>query len=113
MKNKYLTNFMPLTWVTDPKKITITFQAEIYNNQILVHKADRIGNGYALCIYEIIENEEENREKMQLSKETHTLNLPKIWDDISYEDHLTTLVIMHNPSADSDSMATTDAPNMN
>ncbi|MEJ2596128.1 MAG: hypothetical protein P8100_13625 [bacterium] len=112
MSNTYLKKFMPITWDADRKKITITFQAEIYDNQSLNPAYDRIGDGYALCIYKVKEDTTTPRDKLKLKKYTHHLKLEKDWDDDKHPDHITTLILLHNPTADNDSMTTADAPNM-
>jgi hypothetical protein len=101
---------MPLTWQADQNKITLTFQAEIYNNQTLEHIYDRIGPGFTLCIYKVIEDDKIQRKNLELITRVHDLSLPLPWNEESYPDHITTLVLLHNPSSDSDSMATSDAP---
>ena len=112
MKNVYLKKFMPITWDGDKKKITITFLAEIYNNQSLVAQPSRIGDGYACCVFKVDEDEETQRTKKHLEKTTHDIVLQADWDKSDQPDHITTLILLHNPAADNDSMETANAPTL-
>ena len=122
MKNRYLTRFMPITWENKENEITITFQAVIGNDQDLVHTHDRIGTGYALCIYKLVPKRisagksktppapTDFKEGEKLETIVHTMDLKYDWK--KDEDHITSLVILHNPAADEDSMSTSEAPMM-
>lgn len=110
MNNTYLKKFMPLTWASDPRKITITFLAEIYNDQTLDHALDRVGDGYVLCMYHLSDDPKILRKKLHLEKHVHEIVLSEDWLQAEYPDHVTTLVLLHNPGSDHDSMRTSDTP---
>jgi hypothetical protein len=117
MKNTYLKRFMPMT-SNDKKIITITFQAEIYKHQDIEHVEDRTGKGYALSLFKVFDsNTKPTKEKVspivpdfgkKLITRVHHIKLDENWDKV--ENHVTSLLLLHNPAADSDSMVTSDAP---
>lgn len=118
----YLKRFMPVTWKKKENEITINFQAIIPNDKDLKHLEDRIGKGFALCIYKMVQRSIAKRkskaalpppnygfpEGERLVTFSHTIALEYPW--VKDRDHITSLVILHNPAADSDSMVTSDAP---
>jgi len=101
---------MPLRWANDPQKITLLFQVILYNDQKIEPLVDRTGPGYALSLFNIHTDPKIKRESQHLEKVKWDVDLTVPWDDPSHENHVTTLMILHNPAADSDSMATSDAP---
>lgn len=111
MKNTYLKRFMPVTWESNKHEIAVTFQVLLYNDQTIRPLKNRIGDGFALCRFKIEKLPDLPKMPQRLETVKANLDLDKrSWDDPDYPDHITTLVIKHNPSIDSDSMATSDAP---
>ncbi len=99
-----------MTWKDQPSKITIAFQVILYNNQKISHFANRMGDGYALCMYKIEQDPKIPRESERLESHYAEICLQKPWLDLDYDNHVTSLMIIHNPASDSDSMSTSDAP---
>ena len=113
---------MPLTSKKKENEILITFQAIIDNSKQLYHVIDRIGEGYALCMYKLGPRRKSIRksranlpppnydypEGERLETYVHTMKLKSPW--AKEKNHTTTLFIIHNPASDSDSMSTSDAP---
>jgi hypothetical protein len=110
MKNTYLKRFMLLRWEDDPRKITLLFHLILFNDQTIKSDVDRTGPGYALSLFKIYSDPKIKRESQRLEKVRRDIDLTVPWNDPDHENHVTTLMILHNPAADSDSMATSDAP---
>lgn len=101
---------MPLRWENDSQKITLLFHVILYNDQTIEPLVDRTGPGYALSLFKIYTDPKIKRESQNLEKVKWDVDLTVPWNDPDYENHVTTLMILHNPAADNDSMATSDAP---
>lgn len=113
MKNKYLKDFIVLRQNKKPTTITVAFSLLLSNRQELEYLDTRFGKGYASVVYRInTVSEDIKQPEERIVREARNIDFlvetEEEFDRTS--DHITSLLIIHNPAMDRESMTTMDAP---